>query len=211
MNKIILMVGIALGFVTIAFNAYISYVFVDKLSSVIQIRDEKLEDISNFQEYLSQLKDAETGQRGYIITGNRSYLEPYEKALSYINSKKTEDFLENSEKQKHLQEYIKQLKTLTKAKLDELQRVIDKYNSSGFQAAQEEVTTDFGKNSMDKIRDIIDNILTVKHKALEKRENEHNDYTKFIVNLIISMNILYLILISICLYVLYMHTRKWLR
>src|SRR5712672_225135 len=33
---------------------------------------------------LSQLKDAETGQRGYIITGDESYLAPYQAALGAI-------------------------------------------------------------------------------------------------------------------------------
>src|SRR5712675_3188724 len=33
---------------------------------------------------LSNLVDAETGQRGYIITGEVSYLEPYNNALSRI-------------------------------------------------------------------------------------------------------------------------------
>ena len=33
---------------------------------------------------LSQLKDAETGQRGYIITGVDSYLEPYQSAVAAI-------------------------------------------------------------------------------------------------------------------------------
>lgn len=37
--------------------------------------------IQTNMEVLSNLKDAETGQRGYIITGNKSYLEPYHNSL----------------------------------------------------------------------------------------------------------------------------------
>src|SRR4051812_46756488 len=33
---------------------------------------------------LSTVKDAETGQRGFVITGDESYLEPYEAALRQI-------------------------------------------------------------------------------------------------------------------------------
>ena len=36
---------------------------------------------------LSELKDAETGQRGYVITGDESYLEPYKSALTAIKSR----------------------------------------------------------------------------------------------------------------------------
>ena len=45
---------------------------------------------------LAVLVDAETGQRGYIITGSSSYLEPYS------NSKE------------HIDEALRQLKTLTR-------------------------------------------------------------------------------------------------
>src|SRR5471030_3181860 len=33
---------------------------------------------------LSTLKDAETGERGFLITGEQAYLEPYDQALSAI-------------------------------------------------------------------------------------------------------------------------------
>jgi CHASE3 domain sensor protein len=203
MNRIILIVGIAIGLCTLALDAYISYVFVDELSLSIQQKNEKLEDMANLQEYLSQLKDAETGQRGYVITGNPTYLEPYEKGLRYVNSKKTQEFLEKSENLKGIQEDIKQLKTLTRVKIDELQLVIDKYNSSGFQAAKEEVSTNLGKLTMDRIRNLIDNIILEQHKALEKHESKNNSYIRFIIDLIVSINIIYLILISISLFILY--------
>src|SRR5689334_17470012 len=35
-------------------------------------------------DYVSQLKDAETGQRGYVLTGDQSYLEPYRDAIQAI-------------------------------------------------------------------------------------------------------------------------------
>ena len=43
---------------------------------------------------LSTMKDAETGQRGYMITGEDSYLEPYNSALAAIQ--------ENVQRVKHL-------------------------------------------------------------------------------------------------------------
>lgn len=208
MNRIILIIGIAVGLLTLIFNAYISYAFIEELSLSIQKKNEKLEDIAQFQDYLSMLKDAETGQRGYIITGHQMYLEPYEQGLKFINSKKMQEFLEKSEKQKHISEDIKQLETLTRTKLDELQLVIDKYNSSGFEAAKEEVSTDIGKNTMDKIRTLIDNILIVKYKALDKYEKENNTHISFIINLIVSINIIYLILTIICLYILYLNISR---
>ena len=40
--------------------------------------------MTQLEQVVSTLKDAETGQRGYLLTGERVYLEPYEQALSVI-------------------------------------------------------------------------------------------------------------------------------
>src|SRR5262249_45037880 len=41
--------------------------------------------IGELQEALSTLKDAETGQRGYLLTGDEAYLRPYDQALTRIH------------------------------------------------------------------------------------------------------------------------------
>src|SRR5690349_18292973 len=41
----------------------------------------------NLEDTFSTLKDAETGQRGYLITGDTSYLQPYHNAIASIPSK----------------------------------------------------------------------------------------------------------------------------
>ena len=40
--------------------------------------------LSHVENILSTMKDAETGQRGFVITGDESYLEPYSHALAEI-------------------------------------------------------------------------------------------------------------------------------
>src|ERR1019366_7156490 len=56
----------------------------------IQIRDtlaQGLHDrelLASTDELISQMKDAETGQRGYLLTGSEEYLAPYTKALAAI-------------------------------------------------------------------------------------------------------------------------------
>src|SRR5437868_9876749 len=41
--------------------------------------------LQSLETLLSQIKDAETGQRGYLITGADRYLEPYRDSLLNIN------------------------------------------------------------------------------------------------------------------------------
>lgn len=42
--------------------------------------------LQNLGDVLSLLKDAETGQRGYTITGEEPFLEPYQAAISQIGN-----------------------------------------------------------------------------------------------------------------------------
>ena len=52
------------------------------------VRSKELE--LSLERLLSSVRDAETGQRGYIVTGSEDYLFPYDKALSEIDSRLAE-------------------------------------------------------------------------------------------------------------------------
>jgi CHASE3 domain sensor protein len=71
--------GIVLAFVI---SLYISFLVVRNASSTLRSAiawEAPKEDIRlEAQHLLSSLEDAETGQRGYIITTQRDFLEPYE-------------------------------------------------------------------------------------------------------------------------------------
>ena len=103
---------------------------------------------------VSDLKDAETGQRGFVITGDESYLEPYTAALPQIQTALdavrtlTAD---NPDQQQRWQ----QVKPLIDAKLAELKKTIDLRRSQGFDAAAAVVTDNEGKTLMDQIRVIL--------------------------------------------------------
>lgn len=107
-----------------------------------------------FEQLLSQLKDAETGQRGFVITGDPSYLEPYESALGEI--KKSFDGLRASTADNPAQQqHLTALQPLIVRKLDELKHVIDIRKNAGFDAAAKEVGNNLGKELMDQIRGVI--------------------------------------------------------
>jgi CHASE3 domain sensor protein len=207
-NRIILIIGISIGLCTLIFDVYISYEFLHGLTQSIKKKDATLLDIAQFQQYLSELKDAETGQRGYLITGNVSYLEPYNHGLDYINSSGTQAFLDSSEKQEDISDNVRQLRKSTHEKIEELQNVINTYKTGGFLAAQKEVSANLGKSIMDNIRANTENILVVKQQILERTEQDMYSHLNFIIMLVVSVNILYGFLISICLYILYLETKK---
>jgi PAS domain S-box-containing protein len=99
---------------------------------------------------LATMVDAETGERGYLITGEDQYLQPYKTALAAIH--------ENFDRLKRLtsdhpvqQSRLPELKKSIDEKLDELERTIDLRRQDP-EASRQAVLTHLGKNLMDGIR-----------------------------------------------------------
>jgi PAS domain S-box-containing protein len=100
---------------------------------------------------LGTLVDAETGQRGFLLTGENGYLQPYNRALQELP-----DDLANLKKlllgnRRGMQDFD-QLNTLANRKLDELRHTVQARRTQGAQAALAIVLTDKGKRTMDSIR-----------------------------------------------------------
>ncbi|MGW6128471.1 HAMP domain-containing methyl-accepting chemotaxis protein [Cellulomonas sp. NPDC055163] len=118
---------------------------------------------------LSSLKDAETGQRGYLITGVDGYLAPYTAAQTSVTEHidavrgLTSD---NAEQQGRLDD----LEPLVAAKFEEMQQTIDVRDDEGFEAAQEIVLSDAGKAVMDQIRGVLDDIRSDEAQLLAERD-----------------------------------------
>lgn len=103
---------------------------------------------------LSTLKDAETGQRGYTITGDDSYLEPYQTALPQIRTL-FDSLKQATADNPRQQERLAELSPAIDSKLAELKRTIDARRDQGFDAAAKIIATGVGKANMDQIRTIV--------------------------------------------------------
>ena len=106
-------------------------------------------------ELLSTTQDAETGQRGFLLTGNNRYLEPYEAAVSAVSTRL--DVVANLTKDNPAQQAnLIPLRRHIDAKLGELKETVELRQSAGEQAALAVVATDRGKIEMDAIRSQLD-------------------------------------------------------
>jgi methyl-accepting chemotaxis protein len=120
---------------------------------------------------LSELKDAETGQRGYIITGEDSYLEPYRSALPAIKAT-IADLKTLTADIPDQQRRLAALTPLIEKKLSELQQTIDLRKTQGFDAALKVILTNEGKTTMDQIRGIVAEADQEQQALLERRSEE---------------------------------------
>jgi two-component system sensor histidine kinase/response regulator len=127
-----------------------------------------MEVLASLDEVQSFLIDAETGQRGYIITGDEAFLEPYRVAKQQLPSSlqrvtrltQGDDF-----HQKRLEEVAR----LKDEKLTELAETIALRRVGGFSAAQPIVSTGVGKKVMDRLRAILADMKADEQRLLQER------------------------------------------
>ncbi|QDG94412.1 response regulator (plasmid) [Rhizobium sp. NIBRBAC000502774] len=141
----------------------------------------------------SDVQDAETGQRGYLLTGNERYLEPYERARSQLTArfKELELFVgANLVQQRRLGE----LRSHVDRKLDELARTIALRRDGNAEAALAIVNSDVGKIAMDAVRSTIGDMRTEETQERAQRLLAmHSAYTTAFA-LVISTGLLGIVL-----------------
>ena len=122
---------------------------------------------------LSDVQDAETGQRGYLLTGNEQYLRPYQRAVAQIQSRlaRVESLLTTDTAQSYR---LEDLRNSASSKLDELDETIRAYRTAGPAAALVLVNTDRGKFDMDAIRTLVSEIRNAETDVRTQRVAEMN-------------------------------------
>jgi methyl-accepting chemotaxis protein len=176
----------------------ISLLMSNKLNTSIGWNTHTYQVLQNQEQVLSLLKDAETGQRGYIITGVERYLEPYNLATRDM-MKKLDDGLELTKDNPKQQERINKVKLLVADKIAELQQTIDLRKNKGFDAALQIVITDKGKKIMDDIRSVIAEIEKDENDLLNSRALTMNSNVRTTKSIIIygsSFSIILMIIIG---------------
>ncbi len=118
----------------------------------------------------SLLKDAETGQRGFLYTGQEQYLAPYSQAITEVDSH-VNALAELTSDNPRQQSAVGDLRVLVRTKLDELASTIALYRSGKQDEARQLVLSDAGLLTMNKIRAVIagmegeENALEAKRSA----------------------------------------------
>jgi len=110
--------------------------------------------ISVLDDILSLARAAETGQRGFIITGDVAYLEPYNAASLAIDGR-VRTLQELTVDNKVQQARIPALRTAVTRRFDILREIVELRRTQGFEAARAQVGQEEGRRAMVAIRDQI--------------------------------------------------------
>jgi diguanylate cyclase (GGDEF)-like protein len=163
-------IGLLVLFMVLITNAAITYRNGLLLGEYSRNAAQALNSSRLVVELQGRLVDAETSQRGFIITGNADYLEAYNEALTSL----TPTFMELYQYTSHDTNWelrLDALQALVFLKFRELQMSIELRRRSGFAAAQKLTMTNEGKRTMDRIRKLIGEFRSDEARAFSLQEN----------------------------------------
>ncbi len=148
---------------------------------------------------LGDLTDAETGQRGFLLTRREAYLESYKAVLPKITALTGEltEYFRHSEDPRSPRDFA-DLVTVIGQKLSEMDLTINLVKQGKADTAGEIIGSDIGKEKMDQIR--------IKVAMLQQRERERTaamigtwefdrNLSRFSVALVVAVNIVLLVVL----------------
>jgi methyl-accepting chemotaxis protein len=154
--------------VALLLSGFISFSYNLLLKNYRDAVDHTFQVMSGIDNVLLRLQDAETGQRGFIITGDEAYLAPFKSAeqqLSEALAGLGRLVSDNADQQIE----IANLQQLADGKLSELQDTIVTRRNEGLEPARLKVITSTGKETMDRIRSVAGAMRTTEQRLLEAR------------------------------------------
>lgn len=144
------LVLLAIGFAALIVMAIAVTVLTERNREAFDLAATTRKQLSDIARAVELLENAETGQRGFLLTERESYLEPYNDATAQIPGQLDAIVAETSTLP--IAGAAADFRATGTAKLAELSSALDLYKSDGRGAATEEVLTDRGKGLMDQAR-----------------------------------------------------------
>ncbi|MGY3498004.1 CHASE3 domain-containing protein [Bradyrhizobium sp. USDA 4502] len=154
--------------IVVVLGGYLSYRYNMILKDNRDLVVHTHEVISSVEHAFSDIKDAETGQRGFIITGDAKYLEPYERAV-YISPESLGKVRRLVADRADQLDRLGDLEVALRDKLNELNATIWARRNKGFEAAREAIAQADGKATMDRIRAIVALMTSTEQELLADR------------------------------------------
>jgi PAS domain S-box-containing protein len=180
---------VLLSGVTLYRNLHARSAAVERMSHTQQV-------MLQLEEIESLLKDAETGQRGYLLTGDRAYLPPYEQAQTRIEPAlaRLSDLTSDNPTQ---QSRIPQLRGMIDAKMTELADTVALYQQGEPAEALQVVHSNLGREVMEQIRALMSDMRAEETRLLAARQAALQRGTHLFLTIVLSTTVNLLLLIVI--------------
>ena len=187
MRNRILLVPIALIVILAGLTAYMAFNHVTALRESRRWERHTFEVLDTARGVFSLVQDAENGQRGYLLTRDETYLEPFEAALENLApaSQRLRVMVQDSPDQSALVREIERALTLRMAIIERTNQLVRENNQA---AARNLLETGRGKVQMDRIRTLVGDLIAREKLLLVERQREADaeETQSFLIGLIFA-------------------------
>jgi signal transduction histidine kinase len=135
---------------------------VDSLDRAVRLSQSRLDLLQLRQ----QITDAETGQRGYLLTGNPTFLDPYKDGVTQAGATVARLAEAVRTQQPALLPALEEIGKIAESKLSELATTVRLRAEGKLEAAIELVNVGMGKEQMDRLRQLSQQMLESQNAAV---------------------------------------------
>jgi PAS domain S-box-containing protein len=203
-QKVMLWLGgaallIALG-VTVSFWAF------GQIGAAAEARQHNYQIISSAENFLSKLRDAETGERGYLLTGNEQFLEPY---LAVRDGIKVDlKTLRHQTLILAAQQRLDAITPLVDDKLAHMARNIELRRADDMASVLTDANNGLGKHLMDAIRAEMRSFIKIEESELALREAEFQTNMRRLFVMIVFASLFVLLFALAFAYLIYRQSKQ---
>lgn len=204
-NRGLLVILGAFILATIASIVFLSYTLT-KLDASITGTGESYRSLRLLQKLMINLDDAETGTRGYVITGDPAYLEPYHRSVEELSD--TYKAIEGIHNDTATPEQIKQLKVDSTKRMEILMQQIESKQRGDTEGAVAIIAAGEGNRIMERLRNKIDNMEVKSMAAIRDKQIEAHDRVRRAVSVAIALVVF---VVGICVVIIWYFQRSIFR
>lgn len=187
-RKAALQIGIPALLVFIGWNAYLAVNHLNRVQTIAALTLESSAIQAELSGVLKDMTDMETSQRGYLLTGNPAYLQPYTEAKGRIGT----DFVSLrtglASRTQREQSLESRLEALAKSKQAEIERSIGLRQQGYRHRSFMLVDTNEGKDYMDEIRRIVSSLSAAESSNYARFDTERIAALKSALSLTVVSN-----------------------
>jgi CHASE3 domain sensor protein len=197
-RKLALQIGIPTLLALMAWNAYLAVSHLNRMQKITALTMESSAIQAELAAVLKDLTDMESGQRGFLLTGDDTYLQPYSEAKGRVetNFVALRAALTNRRDEQSL---VSELASLASAKQAEMERTISLRQRGYRLRSFRVVDTNEGKDYMDKIRSIVSSLASSESGIFARLDSEKSATLKKFLGISIASSSATL-LIAACLF-----------
>jgi CHASE3 domain sensor protein len=188
----------------IACNAYLAMNHLRRVQEISALTLESSAIQAELSAVLKDITDMEAGQRGFLLTGNPAYLQPYTDAKGRIGTDSVSLRTGLSNRTQSARSLESQIESLATSKQNEMERSINLRQQGYRRRSFNLVDTDEGKGYMDEIRRIASSVSSSESSNFAKLDRDKMAALTRAFSAIIVSNFI-LLLLAICAFALNRH------